>query len=209
METAQGAVLIVLGVIICLAGYSLFRSMLPLWGFLLVGFIAMTFVPLLIKVPANQHLLVQIVVFIVGGIMGALAAKPLYYVTVFLSGAILGGLVGLVFGAYMEVSSGAISLRALNELAAMPFPPEVNSTMQVALIAILALATGAFAIGFQKFMITASTAFLGSAALVSGLTGVGLALVRFSSNRAVWVVVSWLIIGMLGMFIQYRTQDET
>ena len=35
MITGQSAVMIVLGVIACFAGYSLFRTMLPMWGIIL------------------------------------------------------------------------------------------------------------------------------------------------------------------------------
>ncbi len=171
MVTLLGAVLVVFGFMVCFMGYSIFRSMLPLWGFILGGLITFYLLPLAYKAPESQLLIVQIVSFVIGGVIGAFVATPLYYVTVFLSGAVLGGLIGLVFGSYLEVSGGEVSMRALTELAAMSFPPRVETAVQVVVMVIFGLVIGGFSISFQKFMISASTAFLGAAGIVSGLTG--------------------------------------
>jgi hypothetical protein len=204
-----GIVLVIFGILVCFMGYSIFRSMLPLWGFILGGFITLLLAPLVIKVPQSQELILQIVSFVVGGILGALLATPLYYVTVFVSGAAMGALIGLVIGSYMQVGGGQISFRALTDLASMTFPPRIESTVQVVMMIIFGLIIGGFSISFQEFMITASTAFLGAGAAASGLTGVGLNVLQASPTRGMIIVVIWLLLGMLGLFVQFRMRDQT
>jgi hypothetical protein len=207
--TPQGAALVFFGIIICFMGYSLFRSMLPLWGFILFGILAITGLPFVVHLSGSQLLIAQIVTFLVAGLIGALIATPLYYVIVFLTGALLGGLVGMVLGAYLNISGGVISFRALTKLAEMNFPPPVDTPTQWLIMVILGLVTGIFAINFQKFMISASTAFLGSAGVVSGMNTILLGAFRSVENRSILIGITWLILGMIGMFVQYRMRDET
>ena len=51
MLTPLGIVLVVFGILVCFAGYNIFQSMLPLWGFILGGFVCILFIPMVIKVP--------------------------------------------------------------------------------------------------------------------------------------------------------------
>lgn len=205
--TPQGIILIIFGLFICLSGYSMFKSMLPLWGFILGGLVAITFAPGIMG-QENPTLVFQIIAFVVGGAVGALISSPLYIVSVFLTGAVMGGLVGVVLGSYLETSGGQISVKALTRLASMPFPPPVEGTLQLALLAVFAIITGGLAIAFQQFMITASTAFIGAAAIVAGATQSALDVLRNNPGRAVWLLLAWIILAMIGMFVQYRTQDQ-
>jgi hypothetical protein len=209
MITPLGMVLVVFGILVCFAGYNIFQSMLPLWGFILGGFVCILLLPMVIKIPPSQETIFQVVSFVVVGVIGALLARPLYYVTVFLSGAAAGALIGLVFGAYLSISSGQVSISALTELSSMSFPPKVETTLQVVLMVVLGLIVGGFSISFQTFMISASTAFLGSAAVVSGLTGTILDIFRTRPIQGFTIFVVWLALGMIGMFVQFRMRDET
>ena len=209
MVTPQGFILIIFGLFICLAGYSLFKSMLPLWGFLLGGLVAIQFGMGLAERIPFPLLVAQIGLFVLGGIIGALVSAPLYYVSVFATGAALGGLVGLVFGSYLELSGGVVSVKALMELSAMAFPPAMTSGLQLALMVIFGLVTGGFAIGFQKFMITMSTAFIGAAAFVAGLNGSAFKLLQNDPAKGIWVIMVWFVMSMIGIFVQYRMRDET
>lgn len=209
MAAPQGIILLVFGIFICFAGYSMFKSMLPLWGFILGGLIAVTFGTAFAGRFVADLLVVQIIMFIVGGVIGALISSPLYYVAVFVTGAALGGLIGIVFGAYLEVSAGAVSVRALTTLSGLSFPPPVTSTLQFVFMVLFGIITGGFAIGFQKFMITASTAFIGAAAFVAGLNSSAFNLLRDNPGRSMWVIVVWFALAFLGLFIQYRMRDET
>ena len=205
----QGIILLIFGLFICFAGYSMFRSMLPLWGFMLGGLIAITFGMGLAKSMPFDLFVAQIILFILGGIIGALVSAPLYYVAVFATGAALGGLIGIVFGAYLEISGGSVSVVALTTLSGMSFPPPVASTLQFGFMVIFAVITGGLAIGFQKFMITASTAFVGAAAFVAGLNSSAFTLLRDNPSKGIWVVMVWFVMSLLGLFIQYRMRDET
>jgi len=209
MITPLSVVLVIFGFMVCFMGYSIFRSMLPLWGFILGGTIVLFFIPMILKTPLAQQTLFQVVAFLVGGAIGALVAAPLYYVTVFVSGGAMGALIGLIFGAYLEISGGVVSVRALSELAGMSFPPRLLSPLQVVMMIVFGLIIGGFSISFQKFMISASTAFLGAAGVVSGLTGAILDVLRTNPARGLWVMLVWLILGMIGLFVQFRMRDET
>lgn len=206
--TPQGIILIIFGILICLSGYSMFKSMLPLWGFILGGLVALNFAGVILG-RENPTLVFQVITFVVGGVIGALIASPLYYVAVFVTGAAMGGLLGIVIGAYLEVSGGVLSFKALTTLAAMQFPPAVQSTLQLVLLIIFGIITGGLAIAFQKFMIIASTAFIGSATIASGGNSAVLEILRGSPTRGMWILLIWLILGMIGLFVQYRMQDET
>jgi hypothetical protein len=209
MAAPQGIILLVFGIFICFAGYSMFKSMLPLWGFILGGLIAVTFGSAFTGSFTAEPLLVQIIMFVVGGVIGALISSPLYYLAVFVTGAALGGLIGIVFGAYLEVSAGAVSVRALTTLSGLSFPPPVNSTLQFGCMVLFGVVTGGLAIAFQKFMITASTAFIGAAAFVAGLNSSAFSLLNENTSKNIWVIVIWFALALLGLFIQYRMRDET
>ena len=208
MVTPQGIMMVLVGAIACFMGYSMFRSMLPLWGFILGGFIAMTIVPNFINVPASQSLFWVIGFFAVGGLIGALISTPLYYVIIFLSGAGLGALLGIVSGAFIDMG-GITSFRDIQNIQNMSitFPPQVTSMTQLVLIIIFGGILGFMALSFQKFMITASSAFLGAAALVGGLSVVITnSMPDVSSNLL--LMLGWMILGMLGILVQFRVLGD-
>jgi hypothetical protein len=182
--------------------------MLPLWGFILGGLLAINFAPPMMG-RENPTLVFLVIAFALGGIVGALIASPLYYVAVFVTGAAMGGLLGIVLGSYLEMTGGVLSVKALTTLAAMQFPPPVTSTLQLILLVGFGVVTGGFAIAFQKFMITASTAFIGAAAIVAGANRAALEILQASTSRGLWILLIWLILAMIGLFVQYRMQDET
>jgi len=208
MVTPQGIVMVLVGATACFMGYSMFRSMLPLWGFILGGWIFMTFSPNFIQVPASQQLFLVIGSFIVGGLIGALVATPLYYGIVFSSGAAFGALLGVIFGAFLD-TGGITNFRDVQELSNMSFtfPPQVSSMTQLVMIVIFGVILGFLALNFQKFMITASSAFLGSAALVSGLSAV---ITNSFPNMGanLLMVIGWLLLGMVGIFVQFRVLGD-
>ncbi|MBE0698639.1 MAG: DUF4203 domain-containing protein [Anaerolineaceae bacterium] len=208
MITPTAAVMIVFGVIALIGGYSLFRSMLPLWGFILGGWLAFSFLPVVIHTPQAKTAIFQAIAFIAGGIVGAAVAIPLYFVIVFLSGAALGGLAGVMIGAIIDVG-GFNSVRQIMRFTEMAFPPIPQTSTQFIMLAVFGLILGAAAINFQKFMVIASSSFLGSAALVSGLIGPITQIGASDMNRAATMLTTWLVLGILGMIIQFRWIGET
>jgi hypothetical protein len=208
MVTPQGIVMVLVGSMACFMGYSMFRSMLPLWGFILGGLIVMTTVPNFIQVAPSQNLFLLISSFLVGGLIGALIANPLYYVIIFLSGAALGALIGIIAGAFLDMG-GITSFRDIQAISNMnfPFPPQVTSVTQLVLIIILGGILGMAALNFSQFMITASTAFLGAAVMVSGFSAVITNSFPNMSANAL-MMVAWLLIGMVGVFVQFRVLGD-
>jgi hypothetical protein len=207
MITPTAAVMIVFGVIALIGGYSLFKSMLPLWGFILGGWLAFSFLPVVIQTAQAKTPLFQAIAFIGGGIIGGAIAIPLYYLIVFLSGAALGGLAGVMVGAVVEVG-GFSSVRQIMNFTALAFPPIPQTGIQFILMAVFGLILGAAAINFQKFMVIASSSFLGSAALVSGLIAPITQIGSSDMNRAAAMLIAWLVLGILGMIIQFRWIGE-
>lgn len=206
--TGQGMFYIAFGIAACLAGYSMFRSMIPLWGFMIGGWIAFIMLPSVVSGPQSGQVLYQIGAFIIGGAIGAVLAYPLYYVIVFLSGGALGMLMGILVGALIDVG-GISSIRQLNEFAGMTFPPTPQTGTQFVMMVIFGLILGGLAIGFQKFMIIASSSFLGSAAIITGLVGPITQIASSGSGKGAIMLIGFLILGFIGVFIQFRTMDET
>jgi hypothetical protein len=207
MITVQDMFMIVLGILACFAGYSMFREMLPVWGFVLGGWIAYTFLPVIVGAERAEELIIRIVGVGIGALAGAAIAIPAYYVIVFLSGAALGMLIGVMLGALIDIG-GITSIRQLSSFTVMVFPPSPQSAAQFLFMTIGGLLMGVMAINFQKFMICASSAFLGAAAVITGL-GAPIASVSASEMGAsAMMLTSWLVLGMIGLFVQFRMLGE-
>lgn len=206
--TPQDFALVIFGIVACFTGYSMFRGMLPLWGFLLGGWIAYIMFPSIMPGEAKNLLFIGIA-FLIGGTIGAVIAKPLYYVIVFFSGAVLGGIVGIFLGALIDLG-GINSFAQLDKFTAMTFPPFPHTPAQYLFMVILAIVMGVAAISFQQFMVTASSAFMGAAAIVSGVSVPIAAMAKSASGGGALMMLVWIIFGFVGMFVQYRVLgDET
>lgn len=207
MITGQDVLLIAVGILACFSGYSMFREMLPVWGFILGGWIAYTMLPAIVGPERASTLLVQLVGIGVGALIGAAIAVPLYFVIIFLSGAALGMLFGVMLGALIELG-GISSIGQLTRFIDLSFPPAPQSGIQFLTMAIGGLILGATALNFQKFMICASSAFLGAAAIVTGLGGSFVAISPTDMGRSAIMITAWLLLGMIGLFVQFRMMGE-
>lgn len=202
----QQAVLIVFGIVACFMGYSMFRTMLPLWGFVLGGWIAFILLPTILPAKAGD-LVVQLIAAVVGGLIGAAIAIPLYFVIIFISGAVLGMIFGIMLGALIDL--GGISTAAqLSAFTNMSFPPIPHTATQFVLMAIVGLIMGGISINFQKFMICASSAFMGAGAIVTGLVGPITQISSSDMGRGAFMLIGWMFLGMAGLFIQFRMMGE-
>ena len=207
MVTAQDAFLLAFGVLACFMGYSMFRDMLPLWGFVLGGWITYTLLPTVLPLDLGSEFLYALATFAIGGVIGAIIATPLYFVMVFLSGGVLGMLVGIMAGALVQVG-GVTSVRQINEIVAMSFPPIPQTGIQFLLMAIFGIILGGLALNFQKFMICASSAFIGAAAIISGLGGPITQLGSADMGRGALALAAWMVLGLIGLYVQYRVLCE-
>jgi hypothetical protein len=205
--SGMSMIYVLFGILACFMGYSMFRDMLPLWGFLLGGYIAFILFPAIFKAQAHS-LLYQGIAFGVGGIIGAAIATPLYFIIIFLSGAALGMVFGVMIGSLIDVG-GLSSIKQMMSFLSMTFPPIPRTVAQFVSMAVLGVITGGTAINFQKFMIISSSSFLGAFAIATGLSGT---LSQFSATamgRGAVMLLSVLIIGLIGMFVQFRLSGET
>jgi len=180
---------IVVGAIQCFFGYRLFKLVLGLTGFIVGAVLVGT---LSYEVSGGQQLL-ALIGGLVGGLVGAVLLVTLYFVGVFVIGAFLGAvLAGAVFGATGHEPVGVVLLLA-------------------------AVACGVVALVFQKLMIILATAFGGSWNVVTGIAFFATrsfnpmdpeTLLRAGGSVVNGVLLAWLVLGLAGLVVQYRTQPR-
>jgi hypothetical protein len=185
-ELPAAIVLLVAGAITCFAGYRLFRFVLAIWGFILGAGIGSSMM-------GADSALSMIVAGAIGGLLGALALVFAYFVGVALVGA----------------GSGALIAHIIWSQASPADPP--------AAVIIAASVAGAItAMVLQRYVIIVGTAFSGAWLMVVGAA----ALMAGAQNRSAlasevwilypltpapgqpWVLVAWVIAGLIGVAIQ-------
>ena len=202
MELGRGALYLIalasvaLGALYCFFGYRIFRVLLGILGFIL-GAAAVAVVAW--DIFGRDQQVIVILAGLVGGIIGAVLMVMLYFVGVFLLGAWLGSLLGVL------LTGGG------------------GSTVEIVIIVTLAVIGGIMAVIFQKLMIIVSTALSGSWVIVSGvsqLVGGGSVPVRslqyhpdigFLRSMGIGgyvMLLFWVLLGTAGMVVQYRITRE-
>jgi hypothetical protein len=176
---------ILVGALQCFFGYRIFKFILGLIGFLLGGALAGS-----ISYTFSQEEIFTPLLGLVGGFIGTALMVALYYVGVFLIGALLGGILGIVLYAVAE------------------------SNPDPAAMLILAVITGVIALIFQKLMIIVSTGFGGAWSVVIGIAyyiadSVYLSnleqIFRSGGSHLYAILLSWLALGIIGVIVQYRS----
>lgn len=206
MMTIQDMLLFVVGIIACFAGYSMFKEMLPVWGFFLGGWITFTLMPGLLPEYGGQ-MAYRIAAFVVGGFISSLLASPLYLLAVFAAGGALGMLFGVMLGNVIEIG-GFFTPYQISTLMRTSFPPYPHTGIQFLCMALGGLVMGGASISFQKFMIIASSAFVGAAAVISGLSGTLLAMTSHISGRGVLILIGWVMLGVIGLVVQFHLTSD-
>jgi len=179
---------ILIGAIQCFLGYRLLKIILGLTGFFIGGVAAAA-----IAGDMTKETVVILIAGLVGGVVGAILMVAAYFVGVFVVGACL----GYVGGA---AAMGALGLH---------FDP--------LFLIVPAVLGGVLALVFQKFMVVVSTAFGGSWGVVAGLgyflnsaidprDPVGT--FRLDGGLRTALVVSWVVLGVLGIFSQLKSTGE-
>jgi len=182
------AIFLVLGgAVACFAGYRFFRVVLGLYGFVLGALLATT----VAGAGSTSSLLMWAVV---GGLAGALVLNLAYFFGVVLVGAALGAMaVTLVWS------------RASGD-------PHVLIVVAFAVVGALA------AMWLQRYVVVTGTAFGGAWTLLVGVLALmGDTAAQAATVSDVWVVYPldpapgrrwlpavWLVLGMVGMFVQLR-----
>jgi|ERR1043165_9356976 hypothetical protein len=174
------------GTLSCFAGYRLFRAVLAIYGFV----VGSSFVGTVVHV---QNAVGALLVWLGGGIAGALLFVFAYFVAVGLIGAALGALVTHVIWSAVGTND----------------PPWV-------LMLILAVLGAVGAILLQRYVIIVSTAFGGSwMILIASLAASGDRRAQAAINShnwvlspfatatiAAWIPVAWIALGLLGTTVQ-------
>lgn len=187
-------ILFVVGIAFLLAGYRLFRALIPLWGFL-VGFDVAVAVGRTVMHTQPLTSLTGWILAIVVGLLFAALAYAYYYVSV----VVLAASVGFVLG---EAIVTAVA------------PQPGTGTLIAGVVGAVALAVIAIALDLPKALIVALTALGGATAAVigallalgrvdlatlqAGATGASLAVIRSSW----WLTLLTLALALLGMAVQ-------
>lgn len=191
------AILLVIGgLVACVAGYRVFRVVLGIYGFFLGAFVATS-------AMGTSDTAWLVGGALIGGLAGALILIAAYFIGVALIGAGLAALaVNIVWG---QISGGE--------------PP--------ALAVIIAAVIGALAsLSLQRYVIVIGTAFGGAWTAVVGAIAIAgdrvvqsaEAIGRAPADRPdvwvlypmnpapgqTWVLVVWIVLGIVGLFVQMR-----
>jgi hypothetical protein len=188
------AILLVIGgIAACFAGYRIFRVVLGIYGFIFGAFIATS-------AMGTSDTAWLIGGALIGGVVGALIMMAAYFIGVALIGAAAAALaVNLVWG---QLSGGE--------------PP--------ALAIIIAAIIGALAsLSLQRYVIIIGTAFGGAWTLIVGAMALAgqrgaETVARAAAERPdvwvlypmnpapgqPWVLAAWIVLGLIGVFVQMR-----
>lgn len=179
------ASLLSIGVIQCFYGYRMFKFILGLTGFVgggvLAGGLAFTI---------SRNVIVVVLTGLVGGSMGALLMVAGYFVGLFTLGAIFGALAGSMLFAV------------------------AGSIPEPVVLLLLAVIGGIVALIVNKPMIILSTGFWGAGNIVAAMASLAMgttdlstieSLLRSGGGRFYTLMLSWLLLGIAGVIVQYKT----
>jgi len=177
------------GILSCFWGYRAFKIVLGVVGFAAGAYLGASAVAFF----TGGFGVVAVITGLVGGLIGATLVSFVYYVGVFVLGALGGWVV------YTMIAGAA------------------GCGPRLILLVIPVLAGGILALFFQKFLIIVSTAFIGSWCIVSGgfsllgsdfgpfdLFCAPVRLLRPVGGVNTIVVICWVALGILGSIFQFR-----
>ena len=185
-QAPAAIILIAGGLLSCFAGYRVFRVVLGFFGFVLGALLTSSFM-------GTEQTMYMIIGAIVGGIVGALILVAAYFVGVALIGAGVGALVVNVIWAAL------------------------GREPHIVIVILIAIAGALGALALQRYVIIVATGFGGAwTALVGGLALLGdrLAIEATARNNVWlaypmnpapgqrWVIIAWLVLGLIGVITQ-------
>ena len=184
-QVPAAIVLLAGGAIACFAGYRVFRLVLGIYGFILGALFASA-------AMGTEHTLWMIGGALLGGLIGALILIAAYFVGVALVGAGVGALAASLIWSAIGREPGAI------------------------VVIVFAVAGALAALALQRYVIIGATAFGGAwtmivgwfaftghrAAEVAARNNVWLAYPMTPAPGQRWVVVAWIVLGLVGAAVQ-------
>ena len=185
-QTPAAIILVVGGLLSCFAGYRVFRVVLGFFGFVLGALLTSS-------VMGTDQTVWMVVAAIVGGIVGALILVAAYFVGVALIGAGVGALVVNLIWA------------------------SLGREPHLVIVILFAIAGALAALALQRYVIITATSFGGAWTTIVGalaLLGDRLAVEAAARNNVWlaypmnpapgerWVIVAWLVLGLVGVIVQ-------
>ena len=185
-QTPAAIILVLGGLLSCFAGYRVFRVVLGFFGFVLGALLTSS-------IMGTDQTVWMIVAAIVGGIVGALILVAAYFVGVALIGAGVGALlVNLIWAS-------------------------LGREPHIVIVILFAIAGALAALALQRYVIIVATGFGGAWTTIVGalaLMGDKLAVEAAARNNVWlaypmnpapgqrWVIVAWLVLGLVGVIVQ-------
>ncbi|MEO7274446.1 MAG: DUF4203 domain-containing protein [Vicinamibacterales bacterium] len=186
LQTPAALLLVVSGLVSCVAGYRVFRLILGIYGFILGALMASSFM-------GTDQALSMIVVALVGGAIGAAILVSAYFAGVALIGAGVGALVANAIWSSLGREPSLIVVVALSIAGAL------GALVVQRYVIVIATAFGG-----------AWTAIVGGFALAGeraagrgpGRNDVWLAYPFDPAPGQRWVIAAWLVAGVVGALVQ-------
>jgi Domain of unknown function (DUF4203) len=185
-QTPAAVILVLGGLLSCFAGYRVFRVVLGFFGFVLGALLTSS-------IMGTDQTVWMIVAAVVGGIVGALILVAAYFVGVALIGAGVGALlVNLIWAS-------------------------LGREPHIVIVILFAIAGALAALALQRYVIIVATGFGGAWTTIVGalaLMGDKLAVEAAARNNVWlaypmnpapgqrWVIVAWLVLGLVGVIVQ-------
>jgi uncharacterized protein DUF4203 len=185
-QVPAAIVLLAGGAIACFAGYRVFRLVLGIYGFILGALFASA-------AMGTEHTLWMVGAALLGGMVGALILIAAYFVGVALVGAGVGALAASLIWNAIGHEPGAIA------------------------VIVFAIAGALAALALQRYVIIGGTAFGGAWTMIVGWfafaayrgtveaaprNSVWLAYPTNPAPGDRWVIVAWIVLGLLGAAVQ-------
>ena len=187
-QTPAAIILVLGGLLSCFAGYRVFRVVLGFFGFVLGALLTSS-------IMGTDQTVWMIVAAVVGGIVGALILVAAYFVGVALIGAGVGALlVNLIWAS-------------------------LGREPHIVIVILFAIAGALAALALQRYVIIVATGFGGAWTTIVGalaLMGDKLAVEAAARNNVWlaypmnpapgqrWVIVAWLVLGLVGVIVQLK-----
>ena len=185
-QTPAAIILVLGGLLSCFAGYRVFRVVLGFFGFVLGALLTSS-------IMGTDQTVWMVVAAVVGGIVGALILVAAYFVGVALIGAGVGALVANLIWA------------------------SLGREPHIVIVILFAIAGALGALALQRYVIITATSFGGAWTTIVGalaLLGDRLAVEAAARNNVWlaypmnpapgqrWVIVAWLLLGLVGVIVQ-------